>query len=333
VLAAGRDPPFGEDAMKLRISGLLAIAAFVVGCLLGSTQSLAQDAYNTNFGGTSGNTVSVISTATNTVIGSPITVGTGPLGVAVTPDGSKVYVTSNFLDRQPNLSVIDTATNAVSTTITGIDRPVGVAVTPDGRKVYVADEVANSVAVIDTATNAVTATIPVGSNPLGVAVNPDGSKVYTTNSGNIFAAGTVSVIDTATNTMIGSPITVGTIPFGVAVTRDGSKVYVANEDDNTVSVIDTTKNTVIATIPVGSNPVALGIFIQPPPRFAGTPGYSSCYGQSVSALGWAVWRAQWRCRSLGVLQRQGAAKCHPDVLRRVEAASLTHEILCQAEIA
>jgi DNA-binding beta-propeller fold protein YncE len=45
------------------------------------------------------------------------------------------------------------------------------------------------------------------------------------------------VIDTATNTVIGSPITVGTIPYGVAVTRDGSKVYVANEDDNTVSVI------------------------------------------------------------------------------------------------
>jgi hypothetical protein len=25
-------------------------------------------------------------------------------------------------------------------------------------------------------------------------------------------------------------------------------------------------------------------FIQPPPRFAGTPGFSNCYGKSVSAL-------------------------------------------------
>jgi hypothetical protein len=33
-----------------------------------------------------------------------------------------------------------------------------------------------------------------------------------------------SVIDTATNTVIGSPITVGTVPEGVAVTPDGSKV-------------------------------------------------------------------------------------------------------------
>jgi len=32
----------------------------------------------------------VIDTATNTVVGSPITVGNGPTGVAVTPDGKKV---------------------------------------------------------------------------------------------------------------------------------------------------------------------------------------------------------------------------------------------------
>ena len=34
--------------------------------------------------------VSVIDTATNTVL--PIAVGNGPFGVAVTPDGSRVYV-------------------------------------------------------------------------------------------------------------------------------------------------------------------------------------------------------------------------------------------------
>src|SRR5262249_6914367 len=50
---------------------------------------------------------------------------------------------------------------------------------------------------------------------------------------------TVSVIDTATNTVVGSPIPVGLFPFGVAVTPDGSKVYVTNLVSNTVSVIDT----------------------------------------------------------------------------------------------
>ena len=94
----------------------------------------------------------------------------------------------------------------------------------------------------------------------------------------------MSVIDTATNTVIGSPIPVGARPLGVAVTRDGSKVYTANSSDNTVSVIATATNTVTATIPVANEPQAFGIFIQQAPRFAGTPGFSNCYGQSVSAL-------------------------------------------------
>ncbi len=73
----------------MRLSGLLAIAAVAVAGLLGSAQALAQNAYITN---ENDNTVSVIDTATNTVIGSPIPVGNNPYGVAVTPDGSKVYV-------------------------------------------------------------------------------------------------------------------------------------------------------------------------------------------------------------------------------------------------
>jgi YVTN family beta-propeller protein len=66
-----------EDATKLRICRLLAIAAFV-SCFLASAQTLAQNTYITNFD----NTVSVISTATNTVTAT-IPVGSTPFGVAV----------------------------------------------------------------------------------------------------------------------------------------------------------------------------------------------------------------------------------------------------------
>ena len=60
--------------------------------------------------------------------------------------------------------------------------------------------------------------------------------------------------------------------------------YITNYDSNNVSVIATATNTVTATIPVGLNPAAFGIFIQPAPRFAGTPGKANCFGQSISAL-------------------------------------------------
>ena len=76
--------------MKRRISGLLAIAAFVIAGVLGSVQSLAQNAYITN----ENNIESVIDTTTNTVTAT-IPVGSLPFGVAVSPDGSTVYV-ANF---------------------------------------------------------------------------------------------------------------------------------------------------------------------------------------------------------------------------------------------
>jgi len=74
----------------------------------------------------------------------------------------------------------------------------------------------------------------------------------------------VSVIDTTTNMVVGSPITVGSAPRCVAVTSGGSKVYVANQNDNTVSVIATATNMVVgAPITVGKQPLAFGKFIQP----------------------------------------------------------------------
>jgi YVTN family beta-propeller protein len=164
ALAVGLDPPSGRDAMKLRISKLLAIAAFAFAGVLGSAQSLAQNAYITNFGGTS---VSVIDTATNAVTAT-IPVGNGPFAVAVSPDGSKVYVTNTGSN---NVSVIDTATNTVIATIP-VEASFGVAVSPDGSRVYATTAGTASVSVINAATNAVTATIPVGgagnANPIGV---------------------------------------------------------------------------------------------------------------------------------------------------------------------
>jgi len=261
--------------------GLALIFAYVV--VPASTH--AQNAYITNL---ASNTVSVIATATNTAIGSPIPVGLSPLGVAVTPDRSKGYVTNHGAN---TVSAIHTATNSVSATIPVGASPFGVAVTPDGTKVYVARSRGrgghfgggrrpDSVSVIETVTNAVIATVPVGFSPFGVAVTPDGSKVYVANS----SSNTVSVIDTVTNAVIAT-VPVGLGAAGVAVTPDGNKVYVANEGSNTVSVIDTATNTVIGSpIPVGDQPVAFGLFIQPALKFAGVPGAKNCHGTSVSAL-------------------------------------------------
>ena len=101
--------------------------------------------------------------------------------------------------RRNTVSVIDTATNTVIATIPVGSSPFGVAVTPDGSKVYVAnDERQHGVGDRHGDQHGDRHRSPSASVPYGVAVTPDGSKVYVTNTG----ASTVSVIDTATNTVI-----------------------------------------------------------------------------------------------------------------------------------
>ena len=131
-------------------------------------------------------------------------VGGEPFGVAVTPDGTKVYVTNEFSN---NVSVIDTETNTVTATVKVRIWPYGIAVSPDGTKVYVTNLGNNKVSVIDTATNTVITNVPVGSIPIGVAVTPDGTKVYVANQN----SNNVSVINTTTNSVI-QTVNVGNSP-------------------------------------------------------------------------------------------------------------------------
>jgi YVTN family beta-propeller protein len=169
------------------------------------------------------NTVSVIDTATNTVLAAVPVEGV-PEAVAVTPDGKHAYVANAAsIDVNGTVSVIDTATNTVVATIpAGPFDPSGVAVTPDGKHAYVVllnvlNVNSNTVSVIDTATNTVVATVTVGLNPQGgVAFTPDGKHAYVTNAGSIDVNGTVSVIDTATNTVVAT-VTVGSAPVGVGI--------------------------------------------------------------------------------------------------------------------
>jgi YVTN family beta-propeller protein len=186
------------------------------------------------------------------------------------------------------VSVIATTNNKVIATVPVENLPHFLTVTPDGGRVYVGNADSNTVSVIETANNKVITTIPVGSTdpaaggsyPQGVAVSPDGSKVYVANS---YLANSVSVIDTEKN-VVSATVPVGNGPEGLAVTADGTKVYVANIWDYNVSVINAATNEVSTTIPVGVNPQAFGIFIQRPLGFAGPPGKTYCYGQSVAAL-------------------------------------------------
>ncbi len=268
------------------------------------------------------NTVSVINTVSNTLTAT-VPVGTEPFGVAVSPDGTRVYVANTKYGDRGTVSVIDTAINKVTATVDiGYKySPCGVAITPDGKKVYVADRDIKKVSVIDTSTNTVTATVSVGINPLGVAITPDGKKAYVTNrySNNVSVidtgtntvtatvkvelgpcgvtvnkagtvlyitnceSNTVSVIDTSTNTVTAT-VPVGKWPMGIAVSPDGTKAYVANEGSNNVSVIDTATKTVIATVKVGKNPYGIAVSPDGTKVYAANSGDDDDLGNTVSVI-------------------------------------------------
>jgi len=63
-----------------------------------------------------------------------VVVNSMPIGVAITPEGSHLYVT-NF--HTHNVSVIATATTRVLATVADGAAPFGVAIIPDGRRAYV----------------------------------------------------------------------------------------------------------------------------------------------------------------------------------------------------
>jgi YVTN family beta-propeller protein len=268
--------PYPYSVTPMNADGAGAVAKTIVNVAVpGYTGPFAYIAHQLNAFPAPG-TVSVVDTKTNLVTKS-VPVGVYPVGVAVNPAGTRVYVTNagNF-----TVSVINAASNEVvpvndpdnpGKTVSYIYKgvglaPWGIAVNPSGTSVYVANSGSDSVSVIDTASNTVTSIVSVGKTPYGVAVNPTGSRVYVTN----YQGNNVSVIDAVTNKLddkLTNPVPVGRNPYGIAVDPAGTRVYVANEGDNTVSVIDVATNSVIKTVKVGTSP--RGVAVNP----AGTQVY------------------------------------------------------------
>ena len=97
--------------------------------------------------------------------------------------------------------------------------------------------------------------IPIDGAPNFVRINLVNGRVYVTD-----ALNSVHVIDSATNTAVGSPIPIGSNPADVGINPTTNRLYVANLNDATVTVIDATTNTVIGSpIPVGHSPINVGV--------------------------------------------------------------------------
>jgi YVTN family beta-propeller protein len=215
--------------------------------------------------GTSHHTVAVVDPTLRSPWLAATRVGGLPEGMAQSPDGERLYVTSLYPqsrnDDTPQigtLTTIDTATHmAVGEPIKVGANPKGLVVSRGGTRIYVANEADNTVSVIDTDTNTGLASISVGRGPNAVALSPDGARLYVTNS----LENTLSVIDTTTNTAT-HRLRVGRYPHGIALSPDGSRIYVANLGDDTVVAIEALSGRVISRVHGVKAPIGLAYLNQ-----------------------------------------------------------------------
>jgi len=192
--------------------------------------------------------VLVYNASTNALMNT-ITVGMMPAELTFSFDGTKAYVANGDDD---NVTIIDTATKAVLTTISVGDNPVG-AWTGSNNKMYVDNEDGQSISVIDVATNSIDETISLGFMPGIASYNGSKNELWVSDPMN----GKVHywTWDAGMNMwMHGSSFNTGAGAHAIAFTNDGNTAYVTNQTANTVSVVNTTNHTVTKTINVGRKP-------------------------------------------------------------------------------
>jgi len=205
-------------------------------------------------GNSSSPTVSVIATATNTVVDA-IGPGIGLQGaqqLVVHPDGTRLYC-NNF----GGLSVMDVNTKSVVAVV-----PSGwagnVAIHPDGSTIYLASggdingTADPKIMLIDATTNSVAGTIKVD-DAYYVAVSPNGARLYVAGYG----ADALAVIDTISHGAVGA-ISVGKPVAGLVVSPDNSRIYVMGAVEfgvttSSVTAVDAATGAIIGgvTFPLG----------------------------------------------------------------------------------
>ena len=130
--------------------------------------------------------------------------------------------------------------------------PGQLAVDPVNHLVYVVNQNDNSVSVIDSENLTVIRTISVQSGPTAIAINPLIGMAYVANGG----GGSITRI--SDGTLVGS-VHIGGHPAGIVIDPALNQVYVADSTRNEVLVLNGTKGTVLAMVPVAGRPVAMGV--------------------------------------------------------------------------
>lgn len=136
--------------------------------------------------------VDVISPKVNKIL-ETVPVGRNPGPVALSPDGTTVYVANRD---DATLSVIDAFTNQVSAHLPIGAHPLGILITPDNKRTYVACYDGKSITVIDNASFSVINTISLQDHPFSLSVDPNGRFLLAACKGSCSGLDSFAIIHT-----------------------------------------------------------------------------------------------------------------------------------------
>jgi DNA-binding beta-propeller fold protein YncE len=202
-----------------------------------------------------------------------------PTALALTPDGSKLYVSPPGREGYPDrrVAVVDTATRRV---VSWVDlrggqtalgtRPVGITVSPDGKFVVVLDEYANFASVIDTSSNRLTGEFETGFFPEKAVFNAMGTRLYASERANpangadgpngrvhAFQVDAGPKFTKLADIPTGANALESSHPRDLALSTDQKTLYVANTLGNRVAAINVANlpainlGTDVTTLPLG----------------------------------------------------------------------------------
>ena len=211
---------------------------------------------------------------------SPVTTIALPMGsvpvFAGSAETNTIYVANSGNN---TVSVISARSNAITNTVPVGANPVALAETPliageQPQQIFVANQ-GGSVSVISSVDDSATFVPGSWVSPVWVSARSDGNRVYILDSG----AGTVSAIDTANDTVVGSPASVGTGASFMAYDSAKNRLYVTNRAKNLLSIVDVS-NDLLTVKPIS---------IPSPVSVASLPlDGSRAYVASASVIGGSV---------------------------------------------
>jgi len=194
-----------------------------------------------------------------------ITVPNGPGMTIFSPDGKYGYVCSSFT---PETEVITVADHRIVGKVQQASPFCpNIAATPDSKQVWFTLKDTGKTQVFDAQPPfTLLKTLDTGpiTNHVNIVRNANGMFAYVTIGG----LNEIKVFRTDNFAQVAT-IPVGKLPHGVWPSGDGTRVYVGLENEDKLAAIDTLKNEVIATSPIGQAPQALAYVPEAVPAASG----------------------------------------------------------------